>query len=112
MKPGVYNIRPQRRADYVMNVVFKDSEGTELNLTGWQVLAQVWNKERTTKYADFTVTVTDAVNGAVSLKIPYTATATLPDECRYDVMLINGSGQREYYLEGIVRPSPGYTAPA
>lgn len=112
MKPGVYNIRPQRRADYVMNVVFKDSDGVVLNLTGWQVLAQVWNKERTTKYADFIVTVTDAANGAVSLKIPYYTTDDLPDECRYDVMLINGSGLREYYLEGIVRPSPGYTAPA
>ena len=112
MKPGVYNIRPQRRADYVMNVVFKDSEGNPLNLTGWQVLAQVWNKERTTKYADFIVTVTDAATGAVSLKIPYYTTDELPDECRYDVMLINGSGLREYYLEGIVRPSPGYTAPA
>lgn len=112
MKPGVYNIRPQRRADYVMNLVLKDGEGDPLNITGWQVLAQVWNKERTTKYADFVVTVTDAVNGVVSLKLPYTATDDLPDECRYDVMLINGSGLRQYYLEGIVRPSEGYTAPA
>jgi hypothetical protein len=48
----------------------------------------------------------------VKLTLPYTVTATLPDECRYDVMLIDSNGLREYYLEGIVRPSQGYTAPS
>jgi hypothetical protein len=38
-------------------------------------------------------------------------TAVLPDEARYDVMVINSGLLREYYLEGIVRPSEGYTAP-
>jgi len=112
VKPGVYNIRPQRRADFLMNLVFKDSTGDALDLTGWQVLAQVWNKDRSTKYADFIVTVLDAEEGTVQLKIPYYTTDDLPDECRYDVMLISSGGIREYYLEGIVRPSEGYTAPA
>jgi L-ascorbate metabolism protein UlaG (beta-lactamase superfamily) len=112
MKPAVHNIRPQRRADFVLQLVLKDSTGTPITLTGWQVLAQVWDKGRTTKYGDFTVTVTDASAGAVTLTLPYTVTATLPTECRYDVMVINGDGLREYYLEGIVRPSEGYTAPA
>lgn len=112
MNPGDYNIRPQRRADFVMSLVLKDSTGTPLNITGWTVLAQVWNKERTTKYGDFTVSVTNAAGGAVKLTLPYTVTATLPSEARYDVMLITGAGLREYYLQGIVRPSEGYTAPA
>jgi len=110
--PASYNIRPQRRADYPLAVQFKTSAGTGMNITGWTVLAQVWDKTRTTKYGDFTVSVTAAATGNVTLTLPYTVTATLPDECRYDVMLINGSGLREYYLEGIVRPSEGYTAPA
>lgn len=112
MTPGAYNIRPQRRADFVLQLVLKDSAGTALDITGWTVLAQVWDKTRTTKYGDFTVTVTDASAGAVTLLLPYTVTETLPSECRYDVMVINGDGQRDYYLEGIVRPSEGYTAPA
>lgn len=111
MNPGVYNIRPQRRADYPLSLVFKDSSGVAINLSGWQVIAQVWDKTRTTKHADFDVTVTDASAGAVTLLLTYDVTENLPDECRYDVMLINGSGLREYYLEGIVRPSQGYTAP-
>lgn len=112
MKPGIYNIRPQRRADFLLPLQFKDSEGVPVNLIGWEVLAQVWNKQRTTKYADFSVTVTDAAQGSVTLRLHHDDTATLPTECRYDVMLVDGSGLREYYLEGIVRPSEGYTAPA
>lgn len=110
--PGSYNIRPQRRSDYVLSLQFKDGEGAAINLTGYTVLAQVWDKCRTAKQADFTVTVVSASSGQVNLKLGYTATASLPDEAYYDVMLINPSGLREYYLEGIVRPSQGYTAPA
>ena len=110
--PASYNIRPQRRADYPLQVQFKDSEGVGIDLSTWTVLAQIWDKARSAKIGDFTVTVTDAATGAVTLTIPYTVTTVLPDECRYDVMLINASGLREYYLEGIVRASEGYTAPA
>jgi len=110
--PATYNIRPQRRADFPLTVRFKDSEGTAINLTGWDILAQVWSKDRTTKYGDFTVTVDAPVTGETQLLLPYAITATLPTEARYDVMLINGDGLREYYLEGIVRPSEGYTTPA
>ena len=110
--PASYNIRPQRRADYPLQVQFKDSAGSGINITGWTVLAQVWSKDRATKYGDFTVSVTNAATGAVTLTLPYTVTATLPDECRYDVMLIDSNGLREYYLEGICRPSEGYTAPS
>ena len=111
--PASYNIRPQRRADHVMALTLKDSSGSAINLTGWQVVAQVWDKARTVKAGDFTVTVTSAVNGQVELKLPYTVTAVMSAaEYYYDVMLINPSGLREYYLEGIARPSEGYSAPA
>jgi hypothetical protein len=112
MKPAVHNIRPQRRADYTLGIVLKDNDGVVINLTGAQVLAQVWDKKRTQKYGDFTVTVSAPTTGAVELLLPYTVTTTLPAEARYDVMVLRPGGLREYYLEGIVRPSEGYTAPA
>jgi len=110
--PATYNIRPQRRADFPLTVQFKDGNNVGINISGWTVVAQVWDKERVTKYGDFTVTVDEPLIGKVTLLLPYTVTTSLPDECRYDVMLINPSGLREYYLEGIIRPSEGYTAPA
>lgn len=109
--PAQYNIRPQRRADFPLTLRFKDATGSALNLTGWTVLAQVWQSDRSTKIGDFTVTIATPSSGEVALKLAYTVTAVLPTECRYDVMLIDPSGLREFYVEGIVRPSEGYTTP-
>jgi hypothetical protein len=75
-------------------------------------LAQVWDKCRTTKYGDFFVDTTDEAEGSVVLTLDYLSTELLPNEAYYDVMLVNNAtGIRQYYLEGIVRPSEGYTDP-
>jgi hypothetical protein len=110
ISPGTYNISLQRRADYSVTLQFKDSSGTAINLTGWTVEAQAWNQGRTTKYADFAVTYTDRATGTVAIALTDEQTATLPNEAYYDVLLTNGSGLKEYYLEGIIYVSEGYTA--
>jgi len=108
--PGTYNISLQRRADYNVTLQFKDSTGTGINLTGWTVEAQVWNQGRSTKYADFAVTYTNRVTGTVAIALTDTQTTLFPDEAYYDVLLTNPSGLKEYYLEGIMYVSEGYTA--
>ena len=110
ISPGTYNISLQRRADYSITLQFKDSTDTAINLTGWTVEAQVWNQGRTTKYADFAVTYTNRATGTIAIALTDTDTATFPNEAYYDVLLTNPSGLKEYYLEGIVYVSEGYTA--
>ena len=110
ISPGTYNISLQRRADYSITLQFKDSNDAPINLTGWTVAAQVWNQARTTKYADFTVTYTNRVTGTVTPALTDDQTAIFPDEAYYDVLLTNPSGLKEYYLEGIIYVSEGYTA--
>jgi hypothetical protein len=110
VSPGIYNISLQRRADYSVTFQFKDSNDDAINLTGWSVAAQVWNKKRTNKYADFAVAYTDRVAGTVAISLTDTQTEALPDEVYYDVLLTNPSGLKEYYLEGIIYVSEGYTA--
>ena len=108
--PGTYNISLQRRADYNVTLQFKDSNNTAINLTGWTVAAQVWNQGRTTKYADFAVTYTNRSTGTIAIALTSVQAATLPDEAFYDVLLTNPAGLKEYYLEGIMYISEGYTA--
>ena len=84
VQPGTYNITLQR---------------------------QVWNEGRTTKYADFSIAYTNRTNGQITISLTDTQTATFIDELRYDVLLEDGSGNREYYLEGVIFVSQGYTAP-
>jgi hypothetical protein len=111
VQPGQHNITVQRRADYDLSLQFKDSTGAAINLTGWTAYAQVWNAGRTTKYADFTVTYTNRAAGTIAIALTDTQTAAFPDEAYYDVLLEDSSGLRNYYLEGIVYASEGYTAP-
>ena len=111
VQPGTYNITLQRRADYSVLLQFKDSSDAVINLTGYTVYAQVWNEGRTTKYADFSVAYTNRTNGQITISLTDTQTATFIDELRYDVLLEDGSGSREYYLEGVIFVSQGYTAP-
>ena len=111
LQPGQHNISVQRRADYDLSLQFKDSAGANINLTGWTAYAQVWDRGRTTKYADFAITYIDRATGQISIALTDTQTATFPNEAFYDVLLEDSSGLRNYYLEGIVYVSEGYTAP-
>ena len=74
------------------------------------MVAQVWDNTRTTKYADFTTAYTDRAAGSVSIPLTDLQTATFsPEILQYDVLLIDGSGNKEYYLEGTIFVSEGYT---
>lgn len=110
VSPGTYNISLQRRADYSIVLQFKDSNDAAINLTGWSAAAQAWNKERTTKYADFTVAYTNRSTGTITISLTAAQTTLFPDEAYYDVLLTNTSSLKEYYLEGMIWVSEGYTA--
>ena len=109
--PGTYNMTVQRRSDHAIQLVFKDGNNNAINLTGFTVEAQVWEETRTTKYADFVVTYTNRVTGTIDIALTDTQTATFsPDVLKYDVLLTDGAGLKEYYLEGTIFVSEGYTA--
>nr|BAR30987.1 phage tail protein [uncultured Mediterranean phage uvMED]BAR30996.1 phage tail protein [uncultured Mediterranean phage uvMED] len=109
--PGSYNMTVQRRSDHNVQLVFKDSSNDAINLTGFTVEAQVWEETRTTKYADWTVTYTNRSTGTIDIALTDVQTATFsPDLLKYDVLLTNPSGLKEYYLEGNIFVSEGYTA--
>ena len=110
-QPGQHNISLQRRADFDLQLQFKDAAGVGIDLTGWTAYAQVWDRGRTTKYADFAVDYIDHNTGQIKIALTDTQTATFPDEAFYDVLLEDTAGLRNYYLEGIVYVSEGYTAP-
>ena len=108
--PGKKNFTVQRRADFPLRLTFKDSTGSAINLTGFTVAAQVYDDSRTTKYADFTVAYTNRAEGIVDISLSDTDTANFsPEILKYDVLLTDGSGNKEYYLEGTLFISEGYT---
>ena len=93
-----------------MQLRLTDSNDDAVNLNGFTIAAQVWNKERTGKFADFTVAITNAANGEFSISLTHVQTLQFtPNELSYDVLLLNPSGKREYYIEGTIFVSEGYT---
>lgn len=111
IQPATYNMTIQRRSDHKIQIIFKDSTNTAINLTGYTVEAQVWEETRSIKYADWTIAYTDRSAGTVDISLTDTQTATfLPDNLKYDVLLTNPTGEKEYYLEGNIKMSEGYTA--
>ena len=109
--PGTYNMTVQRRSDHNIQLVFKDSDNAAIDLTGYTVEAQVWEETRTTKYADFGVTYTNRATGTIDLALTDTQTATFsPELLKYDVLLTDSNGLKEYYLESNIFMSEGYTA--
>tara|TARA_B100001989_G_scaffold238222_1_gene201496 strand:- start:620 stop:964 length:345 start_codon:yes stop_codon:yes gene_type:complete len=111
VQPGTYNFTVQRRSDHTIPLEFKDGNNAAISLIGYTVVAQVWEETRTTKYADFTTTYTDRTAGSVSIGLTDVQTATFtPDVLKYDVLLVDASGNKEYYLEGTIFVSEGYTS--
>ena len=110
IQPGTYNMTVQRRADFSLQLQFKDSSSAVINLTGFTVYAQCWDEGRNIKYADFTVAYTNRTGGIVDISLSDTDTANFtPEILKYDVLLTDGSGNKEYYLEGTLFISEGYT---
>ena len=107
---GTYDFTVQRRADHTESIRITDGNDQAVNLTGFTIAAQVWDKERTGKYADFTIAYTNRTNGEFTMSLTHNQTRQFtPNELSYDVLILNGSGQREYYLEGNIFVSQGYT---
>ena len=112
IQPGTYNMTVQRRADFSLQLVFKDSTGTVINLTVYTVYAQCWVEGRNIKYGDFAITYTNRANGVIDISLTDVQTATFEtNTLSYDVMLEDPNGLREYYLEGVITMSEGYTSP-
>ena len=78
-------------------------------MTGATVAAQAWSEKRTTKYADFSVAYTNRTNGQVTISLTDTQTTAFPDSLNYDVLVTSSGGLKNYYLEGKITVSQGYT---
>jgi hypothetical protein len=103
MRPGRYDIEINQRATYQLRVTLP------FNLTGHQVLAQVWDDKRRRKFADMTVSVLDAVNGEIELEIDSDITSQMKKQGEWDLMVIYPNGTKQYWLEGNVTIDLGYT---
>lgn len=97
MSAGIYNDTIDQGATYTLVVVYKDDNGTPINLNGFSAYMQLRENYDST-VADLTLTTANggiSINGALG-EITITATATqtaalISDFYLYDLELVNGS---------------------
>lgn len=105
MTPGRYDITIYQRATFTLDVTLP------LNLTGHQVLAQIWDDRRRRKYVDFSVSIlsTAAQSSTIRLTIASNTTRLITKQGEWDLMVIYPNNTKQYWLEGDVKVDPGYT---
>ena len=110
ISPGLHNIIVQRGADWSEPIELTDDNDAAIDLAGYTITAQAWDKDREVKYADFAITYTNRTLGKFELSLTDTQTAAFPDKLYYDLLLeYTPTGKKEYYLEGTITVSQGYT---
>lgn len=110
-------IRPARRDITIpQRATFRDrmrlkAGGQPLNATGYQLVAQVWDRRRLTKYADLTVVWIDQATGLFELVLQYPGTTAVVKDGCWDLLVIEPSGDRYFWLEGNAYLDQGLSAP-
>lgn len=109
MEPAKYDITVHQGATFKLALQYKTSSGTPVNMSGYTVAGQVWNRLGTTKLTDFTHEWTSQISGAFQLKISASGTANIAEQGQYDVMITEPGGDKYYLLQGAVFTDLGLT---
>ena len=101
--PGNWDIAIYRGDYRTFGVNLKDSNGNPFNLTGYTPKAQLKTGYGDREPVEFTVTVTDAVNGKMQVFISSTVTSLLlPGSYIWDLQVTSSLGETRTYLAGDV----------
>lgn len=102
LQPASYSLHIRQRATLEEPLVLK-AAGQPMNLTGFTLVASIWrDQRRDEKLADLTVNYVDRAQGQVSLYLSRNQTRGLSGGGYWDLLVIEPSGNADYWLEGPV----------
>lgn len=99
MDPARYDITIHQGATFDLPLQYMAS-GVPVNMTGYSIDAELWNKTGTVKLSDFSVPWVAQVSGMFKLRLASTATSGITEQGQYDVMFTEPSGDKYYALQG------------
>jgi hypothetical protein len=97
--PARYDITIHQGATFDLPLQYMAS-GVPVNMTGYSIDAELWNKTGTVKLSDFSVPWVAQVSGMFKLRLASTATSGITEQGQYDVMFTEPSGDKYYALQG------------
>ena len=108
IEPGRYNITIHQGATFDLPLQYIAS-GVAVNMTGYSIEAELWNRLGTVKLADFSVPWTEQVSGRFKLRLTSAVTSGITEQGQYDVMFTEPSGDKYYILQGTAFVDLGLT---
>lgn len=100
MEPAKYDITIHQGATFELALQYKDSTDTPVDMTGYTVEAELWNRNGNIKLADFLHVWTAQASGAFKLRLNASTTSGITEQGQYDVMVTEPSGDKYYFLQG------------
>lgn len=118
MPAGTYDILVEQGSLFTLDLVYKEADGTPIDLTGWSARMQIRAKAGSPDPATLEFSTDDGsivlggALGTIHVEAPATATADVTiKKGAYDLELIPPSGEADAFrlIEGIVTVSPEVT---
>lgn len=109
MDPARYDITIHQGATYQIALQYKDSAGTPVNMSGYTLEAELWNRTGTAKLANFDTPWTAQASGMFKLKLTSTVTSGITEQGQYDLMITEPGGDKYYLLQGTAYIDLGLT---
>ena len=107
---GFVELTLEQGANFNTVLDLKDSAGGILNLAGYTVAAQMRKSYYSTTATNFTITVTDAAAGQITMSMNSANTANVtPGRYVYDVLITSGASVKTRIIEGIITVLPSVT---
>ena len=107
MEPAKYDITIHQGATFLLEVAYKDGDGVPVNMSGYTVEGQLWNRTGTAKLANFQLDWLVQSSGVFTMGIPASVTSGITEEGAYDFLITEPSGNKFYLLEGSAFWNPG-----
>lgn len=114
MKPAYVTLDVPQRANFRRKLRIRTGTGYA-DLTDYTALAQVWNRARTTKYFDITITwlnriISTNTQWHFEMTFPAATAADIPEDAWWDLRLIVGDGVPTYIMRGPVDNTITYSS--
>lgn len=100
LSPARYDITIHQGATFEMPLRYKDASGVPVNMSGYTVTAQLWNRYGTVKLADFSTPWITQASGYFALRLEASTTSGITEQGQYDVLITEPSNNKYYLLQG------------
>lgn len=106
MEQACFPIIITQGATFELQVAWQDSNGVGINMSGWTLKADLYNRLGTQKLASFSLPWVNQASGIFNLTMASSVTSGITEHGQYDIFATDPSGKVYCPLEGSATINP------